>query len=115
MDILRQTGIHQDDTDEPGHLRWRQVQDLPPAGLRMDSPDAPDAHVGTTRRMTWTGDNVPVTETCDDATLHVMTHVETPEAAVTDVTLTEPIQQALNDTQVAPDEHLVEAGDVDAT
>lgn len=115
MDILRQTWVHPDDPDEHGPLRWRQAQDLPPAGRRMDSPDDPDAHVGNTRRITWTGDNVQVTETCDEATLHVMTHVETTEAAVPDVRMTEPIQPALNDTQVTPDAHLVDAGDVDAT
>jgi len=55
------------------------------------------------------------TETGDEATLHVMTHVETTEAAVTDVPMTEPIQQALTDKQVAPAEHIVDAGYVDAT
>ncbi len=83
--------------------------------MRMDSPYDPDAHFGHKRSITWTGDKVHMTETGDDATLHVMTHVETTEAAVTDVTMTEPIQQALNDIQVAPDAHLVDAGDVDAT
>jgi transposase len=81
----------------------------------MDSPYAPDAHFGNNRRITGTGYTVHVTEPCDAAALHVMTHVETTEAAVTDVTMTEPIQQALSDKQVAPDEHLVDAGDVDAT
>jgi transposase len=115
VDILRQTWVHQYYTDEEGHLRWRQAQDLPPAGMRMDSPYDPDAHFGNKRSITWTGYKVHVTETCDDATLHVITHVETTEAAVTDVTMTEPIQQALNDKQVAPDEHIVDAGYVDAT
>jgi hypothetical protein len=81
----------------------------------MDSPYDPDAHFGNKRRITWTGYTGHVTETCDEATLHVMTHVETTEAAVTDVTMTEPIQQALSDKQVAPDKHLVDAGYVDAT
>jgi transposase len=115
VDILRQTWVHQYDTDEHGHLRWRQAQDRPPAGMRLDSPDDPDAHFGKKRSITGTGDKVPVTETCDEATLHGITPVETTEAAVTDVSMTEPIQQALNDQQVAPDEHLVDAGDVDAT
>jgi transposase len=44
-----------------------------------------------------------------------MTPVETTDAAVTAVTLTEPIPPALTDQPVAPDEHLVAAGDVDAT
>jgi hypothetical protein len=56
-----------------------------------------------------------MTETCDEATLHVSTHVETTAAAVTDVRRTAPIPPALSDTQVAPDDHRVAAGDVDAT
>jgi hypothetical protein len=51
-----------------------------------------------------------MTETGDEATLHVIPHVETTEAAVTDVTMTAPIQQALTEKQVAPEEHLVDAG-----
>jgi transposase len=82
--------------------------------MRLDSPDDPDAHFGNTRRITWTGDKVPVTETCDEATLHVMTPIETSEAAVTEVTMTEPIQQALHAKPAAPDEHSVDAGYVDA-
>jgi transposase len=82
--------------------------------MRVDSPDDPDAHFGHKRRLTWTGDNVHVTETRDDATLPVMTHSETTAAAVTDVRLPEPSQQALSDQPVAPDAHLVDAGDVDA-
>src|SRR5262245_55359107 len=81
----------------------------------MDSPYDPDAPFGNKRSITWTGYKVQMTETCDDATLHVMTHVETTEAAATDVSMTAPIQQALSDKQVAPDEHLVEEGYVDAT
>jgi hypothetical protein len=41
--------------------------------------------------------------------------VEPTEAAVTDVTMTEPIHQALADKEVAPDAHIVDAGYVDAT
>src|SRR5262245_65234989 len=44
-----------------------------------------------------------------------MTHVETTEAAVTDVTRTEPISYALVDKQLPPETHIVDAGSVDAT
>jgi transposase len=83
--------------------------------MRLDSPDDPDAHFGHKRRIIWTGYQVQVTETCDDATLHVMTHVETTEAAATDVSMPKPIQQALCDKPVVPDEQLVDAGYVAAT
>jgi transposase len=113
--ILRRTWVYQYYTDEQGHLRWRTAQNLPPAGMRMDSPYDSDAHFGNKRSVTWTGYKVHMTETCDDDTLHVITHVETTEAAVTDVTMTEPIHQALADKQLAPETHIVDAGYVDAT
>jgi transposase len=115
VEILRQTWMYQYYTDEFGRLRWRQAKDLPPAGLRMDSPYDPEAYFGTKRSITWTGYKVHVTETCDDDTLHVITHVETTEAAVTDVAMTAPIQRALCDKQLGPDEHIVDAVYVDAT
>jgi transposase len=113
--ILRQTWGEQYYTDEQGRLRWRTAQHLPPAGMRMDSPYDPEAHCGNKRSVTWTGDKVQMTETCDDDTLHGITHVETTEAAVTDVTMTEPSHQALADKQLVPETHIVDAGYVDAT
>jgi transposase len=38
VEILRRTWVYQYYTDEQGHLRWRTAQNLPPAGMRMDSP-----------------------------------------------------------------------------
>jgi hypothetical protein len=115
VDSLRPTWVHQDDPDASGHRRWRPAQALPPAGRRLDSPDAPDAPLGNTRRLTWTGDTGQVTEPCEAATRHVMTPVETTATAVTEVRMTEPIPQALHDTQVAPDAQLGAAGSGDAT
>lgn len=115
VESLRLNWVYQFYTDEKGHLRWRQAKDLPPAGMRIDSPYDPEAHFGNKRSITWTGYKVHLTETCDEDMLHVITHVETTEAAVSDVTMTEPIHQALTDKEVAPDEHIVDAGYVDAT
>jgi hypothetical protein len=81
----------------------------------MDSPYAPDAPCGHKRSVTWTGDKVHRTATCEDKTLHVIPHVETTEAAVTDVTMTEPIHHALADKQLTPETPIVDAGDVAAT
>jgi len=68
----------------------------------MDSPYDPDAHFGNKRSITWTGYKVHMTETCEEDSLHVITHVETTEAAVADVTMTESIHQALDDKQLTP-------------
>jgi transposase len=114
VEVLRQTWMYQYSTDENAHLRWRQAKNLPPAGMRIDSPYDPEAHFGNKRSITWTGYKVHLTETWEDDAPHIMTHVETTEAAVTDVTMTKPIHQALCKKERAPDHHIVDAGYVDA-
>jgi transposase len=114
VEILRQTWVHQYHYDEQGQLRWRKAQDLPPAGMRTDSPYDPEAHFGNKRSITWTGYKVHLTETCEEDAPYLITHIETTEAAVTDVTMTAPIHQALAVRQLTPATHIVDAGYVDA-
>lgn len=52
---LRQRWVFQYYADE-GCLRWRKAEDLPPAGMRYDSPYDPEAHYGNKRSTVWTGD-----------------------------------------------------------
>jgi len=54
VEILRRTWVCQYYAQE-GRLRWRKAEDLPPAGLRSDSPYDPEAHYGNKRSQTWTG------------------------------------------------------------
>ncbi len=111
--VLRQTWLFQYWVDD-GQLRFRKAGELPPAGMRMDSPYDPQAHYGNKRSVTWTGYKVHLTETCDEKQIHLITHVDTTLAAISDVARTEPIQKALEEKQLLPDEHLVDAGYVDA-
>jgi transposase len=113
IQILRRTWIFQYYADA-GRLRWRKAEDLPPAWMRSDSPYDPEAHYGNKRSITWTGYKVHVTETCDDDELHLITHVETTLAGVTDSELAAPIQQALANSALLPAEHLMDSGYVDA-
>jgi Transposase DDE domain len=55
-----------------------------------------------------------VTETCDDDEVHLITHVETTLAGVTDSDLSAPIQEALAQRTLLPSEHFLDAGYVDA-
>lgn len=55
VQALRQTWVFQYYAEE-GQLRWRKAEDLPPAGLRFDSPYDPEARFGNKRSITWTGD-----------------------------------------------------------
>lgn len=114
VEILRQTWVYQYYTDENAQLRWRQAKNLPPAGMRIDSPYDPEAHFGNKRSITWTGYKVHLTETCEDDAPHLITHVETTAAAVTDVTMTQAIHHALQEKGVPPEHHIVDAGYVDA-
>ena len=113
IQTLRRAWVHQF-VVEDDVVRWRKAADLPPASTRFDSPYDADAHFGNKRATTWTGYKVHVTETCDDDAPHLIVHVETTPAPVTDSDMTAPIQQALVDKGLVPATHLVDAGYVDA-
>ena len=54
------------------------------------------------------------TETCDDDTPHVITHVETTPATTPDDNMLEPIHAALAAQALLPRDHLVDCGYTDA-
>jgi len=113
IETLRQTWIYQYWTDN-GRVRFRAAKDLPPAGMRMDSPYDPEAHFGNKRSLTWTGYKVHLTECCAEQRPQLITHVTTTAAEVPDVTQTAGIHQALWQKRLLPQEHLADAGYVDA-
>jgi transposase len=113
VETLRQTWVHQFYVSE-GQVQLRAAKDLPPAGERMDSPYDPDARYGNKRSVTWTGYKVHLTETCDANQVHLITHVITTHAHQSDVAQTEPIHVALQAKALLPEQHIVDAGFVDA-
>src|SRR5262245_14452348 len=84
IELLRQTWLYQYWHDH-GQVRFREAKDLPPASLRMDSPYDPEAHFGNKRSLTWTGYKAHLTESCDEETPHLITHVETTFAETADI------------------------------
>jgi transposase len=112
VDVLRRTWLYQYWVDD-GVVRWRKAGELAPAGVRLDSPYDPEAHFGNKRTATWTGYKVHLTETCDPEQIHLITHVDTTLAAVSDVARTADIHDALAEKRLRPREHLVDAGYVD--
>ena len=114
VDILRQTWVHQYFIDD-GQIRLRSAKDLPPAGQRYDSPYDPQARYGNKRSTTWTGYKVHLTETCDENSIHLITHVETTQAHISDTDQTQTIHEALASKALLPQEHVVDAGYVDGT
>ena len=78
-----------------GHLHWRSHKDLPPAGIRSNSPYDTEARYGNKRHTTWLGYKVHLTETCDKDRVHLITNVQTTEAHLADVDQTESILAGL--------------------
>jgi transposase len=111
VQTLRRAWVHQFHLEDDV-VRWRKAADLPPAGTRFDSPYDTDARYGNKRSTTWTGYKVHLTSDAD--TPHLITHVETTSAPVSDIDMTAPIHQALADKGLLPAAHLADAGYVDA-
>jgi transposase len=91
------------------HVRFKASRELPPAAEGIESPYDAEARYRHKRDTQWTGYMVHVSETCEPTTPHLLTHVHTPPATIHEAQCTEPIQQALIDKDVPPQEHLVDA------
>jgi transposase len=90
-------------------VRFRASRDLPPAAEGIESPYDVEARYRHKRDTQWTGYMVHVSETCDPTAPHLLTHVHTTPATVHEAQCTEPIQQALIEKGVPPEEHFVDA------
>lgn len=113
LSVLRQVWIQQYLVID-GQFRLRAMEDMPPARHRIASPYDDQARYATKRLTSWTGYKVHLTESCDDEGVRLITDVQTTEAPMTDMEMTAPLQQALVDKDLAPAEHLIDAGYVDA-
>jgi transposase len=107
VEILRQVWV-QHFYQADGKLQWRDTQNCPPSSIMVASPYDVDARYSEKRGLSWRGYKVHVTETCDDETPHVITHVETTLATDQDITVVETIHQALAQQALLPEVHLVD-------
>jgi transposase len=94
-----------------GHLRWRDNDNVPPAGLFINSPYDPEARYAQKRSTSWVGYKVHLTETCDDPWRgqgpRLITHVETTPGPSDDGAVTSRIHEDLKDHELLPETHLV--------
>lgn len=109
VEILRQVWIQQYYLQD-GQVTLRKIEDLPPAQLLIQSPYDVEARYSTHRDIAWTGYRVHMTETCDEETPNLIVHVATTPATTPDETLPNSIHQALDDKDLLPAEHLMDAG-----
>ncbi|WP_442818493.1 IS1182 family transposase [Streptomyces sp. NBC_01320] len=113
VQVLRRAWGEQYHRDGKG-VRWREGRDLPPSRERLSSPYDLDARYGTKRGSGWCGYKTHLSETCEPDAPHLITHVATTDATVTDTELTDSIHQGLATRELTPDEHAVDAGYVTA-
>lgn len=113
VEVLRQVWVQQYYVQDD-QVHWREAQNLPPAERLIQSPYDHEARFCCKRQTEWTGYKVHLTETCDDDSPHLITHVLTTPASTPDSAVTDTIHSALAQKQLLPDEHLVDSGYIDA-
>jgi len=115
VQILRQVWIQQYYAPCPEQpARWRAITDVPPSSQLIHSPYDSEARYSTKHNRHWVGYKVHLTETCDEDTPHIITHVETTAATVPDYAVLETIHKGLEQQHMLPAQHLLDGGYVDA-
>ncbi len=96
-------------------LHFRTAEDgLPPSAQFVSSPHDADAHLGKKGSICWIGYKVSLTETCEDDTPNLITHVETTPAPTADGEVTPKVHEDLQGKGLLPAVHLVDTGFLDA-
>jgi len=113
VETLRQVWLQQYYIEDH-HVRWRTAQELPPGALMIQSPYDTEARYSKKRSTQWTGYKVHLSETCEEDLPLLITNVETTPSTTPDVSMTETIHQHLQEKDLLPEEHLIDAGYVDA-
>jgi transposase len=93
-----------------GKLGWRSAENIPPARLSISSPYDLDAHYSKKRTTSWVGFKVHLTETCEQDSPRLITHVETTTAPVSDDARTASIHEGLKKKELLPNQHIVDPG-----
>lgn len=102
------------DAPEKQRVRWKSKKELPRAEAGIESPYDIDARYRSRRGVNWVGYAVHLSESCEDEACHLITHVDTTDAAIHEAQRTEVIHQSLADKHLLPSEHFVDAAYVSA-
>jgi transposase len=113
VETLRQVWLQQFYVEDEV-VRWRKKADRPPAGQRIASPYDTEARWATRRSTHWCGYKVHLTETCEEDLPLLITNVETTPSTTEDFDVTETIHQHLDERDLLPAEHLLDAGYINA-
>ena len=91
-------------------LWWRDVKNLPPCDLRIQSPYDREARYSNKGTVNWVGYKIHLTETCDQETPHLINHVETTRGTVQDVEVVPKIHADLAIQECLPAQHIADTG-----
>ena len=95
-------------------LRWKSDKQLAKKTPTIESPYDTDVRYRRRCGTTWTGYITHLSETCDDDSCHLITHVMTTDASVHEAQCVDDIHQALIDKHLRPEEHFADTAYVNA-
>lgn len=95
-------------------LRWKSDKKLMKKTPTIESPYDTDVRYRRRCGTTWTGYIIHLSETCDDDSCHLITHVMTTDASVHEAQCVDDIHQALIDKHIQPKEHFADTAYVNA-
>jgi transposase len=101
-----------EDGSEHRHLRGDDNQ--PPGEQRLHSPYDDEVRFSAKRKMEWVGYKTHLSETSEPDEVHLITQVTTTLATQADMEALDAVHANLADKSLLPDEHLLDAGYVDA-
>jgi transposase len=118
VEFLRRMWVQQywsevkEDGSAQVHLRADDNQ--PPGALRLHSPYDEDVRYSAKGEQGWVGYKIQLSETSEEEEVHLITQVTTTLATEADMTALEKVHRCLQQKDLLPEEHLLDAGYVDA-
>ncbi len=113
VETLRRVWVQQFERIE-GQPHFRANDNIPPPPKMICSPYDTEATYGRKVTTWWVGYKVHLTESCDEDSPRLITHVETSPASNGDVDVTPVIHQALKEKELLPKEHLTDTNYAEA-
>jgi len=118
VEFLRRMWLQQYwlEVDAEGHsqLHLRTDDNQPPGEQWLHTPYDDEARYSAKREMEWVGYKTHLTETSEPDEIHLITQVTTTLATQTDMDALDMVHATLAQHDLLPDEHLLDAGYVDA-
>ena len=102
------------DADGERHMRLRADDNQPPGAQRLHTPYDEEARYSAKREREWVGYKTHLTETSEPDEVHLITQVTTTLATQADMEALDTVHATLAQRDLLPDQHLLDAGYVDA-